>query len=49
MLRWWPQQGGVMAVIIPVRLRDEDFATCLVQRYRGRNLDLAVQVRAADP
>jgi hypothetical protein len=26
-------KGGVMAINIPARLRDEDFATCLVKRY----------------
>lgn len=25
-----------MAISIPARLRDEDFATCLVKRYLGR-------------
>lgn len=32
-LSTWKRRGSVIAVFIPVRLRDEDFATCLVQRY----------------
>jgi hypothetical protein len=32
-LSTWKRRGSVIAVFIPVRLRDEDFATCLVRRY----------------